>query len=199
MESDSPLVEVPLRIETTRLVIRRVEDDDAQQLWESADESRGTLLPWLPWVGQYRSIETGRATIARWRREWAERTALPFGIFDRTSGEFLGSVGFVRIDWTVPTFELGYWLRSTAVGAGIMTEAVEALTDLAFDRLEAQRVEIRMDPRNQRSRAVPHRLGFVYEGRMRRVRRDDDGQLRDRDVFSLILADRGARPDAVLS
>jgi ribosomal-protein-serine acetyltransferase len=55
--------------------------------------------------------------------------------------------------------------------------------------LEASRVEIRMDVRNTRSRAVPERLGFVYEGRLRRALPDVKARPRDVDVFALIHED----------
>jgi RimJ/RimL family protein N-acetyltransferase len=101
----------------------------------------------------------------------------------------LGGSGLARIDWTIRRFEIGYWLRESAVGFGYVSETVQLLTCLAFDRLEASRVEIRMDVRNTRSRAVPERLGFVYEGRLRRALPDVKARPRDVDVFALIHED----------
>ena len=67
-----------------------------------------------------------------------------------------------------------------------MTETVQVLTRLAFDHLQANRVEIRMDPENIRSRRVPERLGFVLEGTLRMIGPGPDGQPTDRHVFALI-------------
>ena len=63
------------------------------------------------------------------------------------------------------------------------------LTRLAFEDLEARRVEISCDPRNDRSRRVAERLGFVLEGRLRSIMLDTAGQPRDQLVFSLIPDD----------
>jgi RimJ/RimL family protein N-acetyltransferase len=71
---------------------------------------------------------------------------------------------------------------------------VQLLTRLAFDSLEACRVEIRMDIRNTRSRAIPERLGFVYEGRQRRASPDVKGEPRDIDMFSVIREDYESLP-----
>ena len=56
--------------------------------------------------------------------------------------------GLHRIDWTLRKFEIGYWRKTGCEGRGFVTEAVRALARLAFDTLDARRVEIRMDDNN---------------------------------------------------
>jgi RimJ/RimL family protein N-acetyltransferase len=56
--------------------------------------------------------------------------------------------------------EIGYWLRPTATGRGIVTAAAGALTDAAMALPDVTRVEIHCDEANTRSAAVPRRLGF---------------------------------------
>ncbi len=60
------------------------------------------------------------------------------------------------------------------------------LTRTAFEQLGANRVEIRCDVRNVRSRRVAERCGYVLEGTMRRDALATDGRLRDTLVFSLV-------------
>ncbi|TMD65260.1 MAG: GNAT family N-acetyltransferase, partial [Chloroflexi bacterium] len=86
-------------------------------------------------------------------------------------------------------FEIGYWLRVSAPGHGYMTEAVQLLTNYAFSSLAANRVEIRCDERNVRSAAIPRRLGFIQEARMRNHEAAPDGTLRTTLVFALIPSD----------
>ena len=82
-------------------------------------------------------------------------------------------------DWSVPSFEIGYWLRSSTVGKGYITEAVEALTQAAFQHLHAERIIIRCDSRNVRSARVAERAGYTLEATLRRDARAPDGSLRD--------------------
>jgi ribosomal-protein-serine acetyltransferase len=49
-----------------------------------------------------------------------------------------------------------------------MTRAVAALVDYAFETFELNRVEVRVAVENQRSRAIPERLGFREEAVFRR-------------------------------
>jgi ribosomal-protein-serine acetyltransferase len=67
---------------------------------------------------------------------------------------------------------------------------VKLLTDYAFTELAAQRIEIRCDERNIRSAAIPQRLGFVQEGRLRNYDLAPDGTLRNMLIFSLVPEDQ---------
>jgi RimJ/RimL family protein N-acetyltransferase len=58
--------------------------------------------------------------------------------------------------------EMGYWLQADATGKGFMTEAADALTRLALQQPGIERVQIRCDPENVASAAVPRRLGFRH-------------------------------------
>lgn len=68
------------------------------------------------------------------------------------------------------------------------------MTRLAFQELQANRVQIHMDPRNIRSRNVAARLGFVYEGTLRCCAPGSDGQPTDRHVFALVREEFEALP-----
>jgi RimJ/RimL family protein N-acetyltransferase len=56
--------------------------------------------------------------------------------------------------------EIGYWVATAATGQGFATEAAAALTDEAFRMGDIARIEIRCDPANEASIAVPRRLGY---------------------------------------
>src|SRR5690625_199905 len=62
---------------------------------------------------------------------------------------------------------IGYWLDIEHQGKGIMTRAVRALTDYAFEEFDLNRVDIRAAVGNVKSRAIPERLGYKKEGVLR--------------------------------
>ena len=66
-----------------------------------------------------------------------------------------------------------------------MTEATQALCNLAFDTFGANRVFIRCDALNQRSANVARRLGFTHEATFRNEARDAAGNLRDTLYFGM--------------
>ena len=68
------------------------------------------------------------------------------------------------------------------------------LVALAFDSLAARRVELRCDARNEPSRRVAERVGFVLEGQLRNAFLAPDGQPADALVFALTPDDVRLRP-----
>lgn len=174
----------PFPLEGERVVVRGFRDEDAPAVFAAVQESIEHLRPWLSW---YRSHPEVGATLDYLRRSQAlylTREAFHLGIFNR-EGNFLGGCGLLPRDWAVPSFEIGYWIRSSEEGKGQVTEAVRLVTAAAFAPLEAQRVMIRCDARNQRSANVARRLGYRHEGTLRHYDRDTEGNLADVMIFAL--------------
>ncbi len=64
--------------------------------------------------------------------------------------------------------------------------------------MEVARVEIRCDPRNMASRAIPAKLGFAEEGVLRRRLPWADGTFRDCASFCLTVDDYPHTPCATV-
>lgn len=188
--TDPVLVEVPEEIATPRLLLRSPRPGDGAAVHEAVAESVGRLRPWLSWAWEEPSREASERYTRQARARFDLRQALDFyGYLRRDPSRLALVVGLHTIDWSVPRFELGYWVRTAHEGQGLVREAVGAVTAMAFDRLGAQRVEIRCDAENARSAAVAHALGFVLEGRLRRHRRDGQGSVRDTLLFARVRED----------
>ncbi|GCF06883.1 GNAT family N-acetyltransferase [Dictyobacter arantiisoli] len=187
-----PLTLIPLFEELIgeRVVVRPYRESDAQATFEAHVESRDALRPWEPFADWHQTVDEKRDLILQWMAQWLLRENLTVGIWDRATGRFLGSSGLRPHKWEIGYFEIGYWIRTSETGKGYVTEAVKLLIDYAFEQLQANRIEIRCDPLNERSAAVARRLGFVQEGRLRNNKLNTSGQLRDTLVFSLTPADR---------
>src|SRR5204863_4732374 len=82
--------------------------------------------------------------------------------------------------------EIGYWLRADLEGQGLMTETVAALTRVAFEVDRVRWVEIRCDPANARSAAIPRRLGYTHEATLALRTETGEGAPRDVMVFTML-------------
>jgi len=185
-ETPNPiLTDLPAEFVGERVLIRPYRTGDGAALWEAVEESREHIMPWLPWGDTHKSPEDSEAFARRNEGRWILREDLSLSIWDRSTGRFLGGIGLHRIDWGVPSFEIGYWLRKSAEGHGYMTEAVWLVCCMTFDILKANRVFIRCATRNQRSAAVPPRLGFEHEGTLVNSLRDARGGLCDMMMFAM--------------
>jgi ribosomal-protein-serine acetyltransferase len=183
------LIDLPVELRGERIVLRPYCADDAESVFAAIDESRDHLRPWLPWVERHSSMDDTRDYCMRCAANWLLRSDLTLGIFQLDNGRYLGGTGLHNPNWTLRSFEIGYWLRVAAEGRGFMTETVTMLSAFAFDHLKANRVEISCVVRNERSRAVAERCGFVLEGRLRNVFLDAKGDPVDGFVFSRLPGD----------
>ncbi|MBZ0277578.1 MAG: GNAT family N-acetyltransferase [Anaerolineae bacterium] len=182
---DNPiLLDFPDSFETERLLIRAPRPGDGKAVNEAVLESLANLRPWMPWAQGTPSVADNEDFLRRGAARFLLREDLPMLLFRKSDGLYVGGSGMHRIDWSVPHFEIGYWVRSSLEGQGYITEAVNGIVHFAFHWLKAERLEIRCDARNERSAAVARRAGFTLDGRLRHDAPDTRGGLRDTLVFS---------------
>jgi RimJ/RimL family protein N-acetyltransferase len=176
----------PFELVTERLVIRPPMRADAPQLMEAIGETIDRLRLWMPWADHVPTLEEAVENCRKAEESFREGSDGRLHIFLKESLVFVGGSGLHRIDWSVPKVEIGYWIRTSCSGKGYITEAVKEITRYALAELQANRVEIRMSSRNVKSRGVPERLGFTFEGMLRNDARHLDGSLRDTCVYAKI-------------
>ncbi|MGL4484603.1 MAG: GNAT family N-acetyltransferase, partial [Anaerovoracaceae bacterium] len=98
-------------------------------------------------------------------------------------GKIVGCVGLEpdRHRPGIASKEMGYWIGKEYWGQGIITEAAKAVMKYAFskDGLDLDIMAIGTSPVNKRSQRVIEKLGFEYEGTLRKSYKVYDGSLRD--------------------
>jgi RimJ/RimL family protein N-acetyltransferase len=144
----------------------------------------------MPWAANVGSDDEYEALVRRGHLRFLGREDLWMLLLLKEEDTIVGASGLHRIDWSVPKFEIGYWVRTRFAGRGFISEAVEGITRFAFEVLEAERVEIRCDARNIRSMAIPRRLGFAREATLHHEARHHlTNELRDTLVFAKLRSD----------
>jgi RimJ/RimL family protein N-acetyltransferase len=190
------MIDPPYRIVTERLVVRCWEPRDAPLLREAVDSSLEHLRAWMPWAHEEpRTLESQVALLRRFRGEFDLGQNFVYGIFEPGEAEVVGGTG-LHLRVGEDALEVGYWIRASRIGQGLATEATAALTRVAFEVSGVDRVEIRVDPANEASLAVPRKLGFEEEATLRRrLEPVAGGDPRDVVVFAL-FGDAFARSPA---
>lgn len=181
------LIDFPNKIETGRLYMRPCRPGDGNIVFESVIASQNELKPWLPFAQFEQSLENTEASIREAYADFMLKKDFRLLIFRKEDDQFIGSTGLHRINWDIPKCEIGYWIDSRQSKNGYITEAVQALTNFAFDFLKAKRIEIRVDPNNIASVRIPKKLGFVLEGILRQYQLSaDKKELCDTCVYAKI-------------
>jgi RimJ/RimL family protein N-acetyltransferase len=187
------LIDVPERLDTERLVLRVPRRGDGAMVNDAVRASQAALSPWMPWAVTLPTVDESEAHCRRQQARFILREDLTWLMLLRGSdggeGELVGGTGLHRIDWALRKFEIGYWRKTGAEGRGFVTEAVRALARLAFDSLQARRVEIRMDDNNARSWRVAERAGFTLEALLRFDGVNPAGEPRSTRIYARV---RGA-------
>ncbi|HSR98385.1 MAG TPA: GNAT family N-acetyltransferase [Kofleriaceae bacterium] len=186
------LLDLPDAIDTERMQLRSPLPGDGAALNAAILDTWDSLHRWMPWARERPSVEDSEQRVRTARAEFLTRADLSMLMVLR-DGTVIGGTGLHRMNWAVPQFEIGYWVRRTQEGQGYVSEAVRALSRFALGGLGAQRVEIHCSHRNVRSQRVAERCGYVLEGRLRNRLREPDGELRDTLIYSLIPDDPAAR------
>ena len=172
-----------IRLQTSRLLLRRLQASDAPALFRMFSDAE-TMRSWSrpPFV----RLEEAEELVARARLSGEEGRALVLGLeFD---GAMIGTCVLHSFEHQCRRAEVGYRLGREYWGRGLMSEALTALIDFGFDKLELIRLEADTDPRNTASIRLLERMGFVQEGFLRR-RWIVDGEVSDAAFFGLLVED----------
>lgn len=186
----------PYRIETDRLVIRCYEPRDAPLLKEAIDRSVEHLRPWMPWIqAEPQTLDEKVELLRGFRGEFDLGTNFPYGIFNLEETKQLGGSGF-HPRGGEGSLEIGYWVAVDAIGRGIATEVAAVQTRVGFEVCGLERIDIQVEPRNERSLAIPRKLGYTQEGVLRRRLEPGEagGPRRDSVLFTMVRDELESSP-----
>jgi ribosomal-protein-alanine N-acetyltransferase len=174
------------RIETPRLLLRPVEATDLPNLMAvNGDPEVTRFLPYDTW----KSAEDGEAWFARSLALGSSGTGQLFALVARSTGTVLGTLVLFRYDEASRRVELGYVLGRAHWGRGWMSEAIAAACSFAFDELGIRRIEAEVNPANVASCVLLTRVGFTFEGRLRK-RWVAKGVDYDTNIYGWLAEDR---------
>jgi RimJ/RimL family protein N-acetyltransferase len=120
-------------------------------------------------------------------REREEGKRIPFTIVGKATGTICGSTSFGNISYVDQRIEIGWsWLGKQFQGTGINFHAKFSLLSYAFDVLDWERVEIKTDNLNERSKQALRKIGATEEGVLRSHMQMPKNRRRDSVYFSII-------------
>jgi RimJ/RimL family protein N-acetyltransferase len=181
------------------VTLRPMTIDDVDALVAAASEDRSTY--------GFTPVPDGKAAMCSYvesvlldeRAGWA----LPFVTTLTEDGRVVGSTRFLDLDDWAParrvggppqgavgpprTAEVGAtWLAASVQRTAVNTEAKLLMLRHAFDTWNAERITLKTDARNARSRAAIERIGAQFEGIRRAHVRATDGGIRDTAYYSIL-------------
>ncbi len=160
---------------------------DAEELYELVNVNRIYLRQWMPWLDSTNNVADIESFIKSTLQQFANNEGFAAAICENE--RIIGIIGLNRIDRDNRIGYIGYWLAASYQGKGIMTNSCQMLINYAFKTLDLNRLVITCATENQRSRAIPLRLGFTHEGISRNAEWLCD-RFVDHDIYSLLASDK---------
>ncbi|MGB0383806.1 MAG: GNAT family N-acetyltransferase [Ardenticatenaceae bacterium] len=148
-------------LETERVVLRAIRDEDAADIFRIMSDPRVMrYFGRLPMT----SLDEAREVVQTRRTAFEEQEGIRWAISNREDGKLIGTCGFWRVIKPHFRAEIGYELAPEWWGQGVMVEALTAALSFGFISMGLHSVEAQIHPENSGSRRVLEKLGFVQEG-----------------------------------
>jgi len=163
------LLDIPTRLDTERLVVRKYEEGDGRGLYLllERNDNREFLKENVEEVSSIKTEEEAEIKARKHSAEWFARDRFVMGIWLKSGGTYVGEIWIEPKKWEVPSFEIGWFLDKGYQGKGIATEAARRSLTFLFNDLNAHKVIVITRDSNTRSCKLAERLGFRKEGHLR--------------------------------
>jgi len=177
-------------LRTSRVTLRPPVLSDFAQWAKLRETSRTFLAPWEPiWPPDDLTKVAFRRRIRRYQREIRSGMGYPFLIFSPDGETLFGGLTLAHIQRGVTqSAVLGYWMGEPYAGKGLMTAAVNATIEFAFETLHLNRVEAACLPHNAASIRLLEKVGFTREGYARKYL-CIEGRWQDHILYGLVRSD----------
>nr|WP_154887746.1 GNAT family protein [Paenibacillus xylanexedens] len=173
------------QIETERFVLRAATDSDSGDLLALySDETVVEYMPFTPFESEQDALDE----MSWYKKIFKQQTGLRWMIEDKQSHQVIGTCGYLEYEEQHHRAEIGYDLLSSCWGKGVMTEVARAVLEFGFNQMQLNKIEAKVDPGNEASIRLLHKLGFQQEGLLRQ-HEFEKGRYVDLAVFSKLQSD----------
>ncbi|MDR2236406.1 MAG: GNAT family N-acetyltransferase [Chryseobacterium sp.] len=154
-----------MKIETQRLILRPLEDSDAERMF---------LLDSNPEVMKYIGMPTlteldeTREVIAFIRKQYTDNGVGRLAVVEKETGLLIGWSGLKLLTQPINGYsnilDLGYRFIPESWGKGYASEAAKASLDMGFNEMNASTIYAHAHSENESSNHILRKLGFKKTG-----------------------------------
>ena len=160
-----PAVNFPIHLSNDCYITRLVERD-ASELFNVVNSCRAYLERWLPWVKTCLMEHDSLVFIQKAQEKLRNSESIILSL--RCADKIIGIISILKLNFIELSAEIGYWISEEYQGRGIVTSACRHLIDhICFSNLGLSKIIITCDFGNEKSAAIPRRLGFTEKARER--------------------------------
>ncbi|MBU5483580.1 GNAT family N-acetyltransferase [Clostridium sp. MSJ-11] len=176
------------KLETERLTLESIDDshvEDLHKYW--SDEKVTEFMD----IDNFTDIDETKKMINLLNHLYSQGKAIRWGIYRKEDNAIIGSCGYNSgLEEGMTTGEIGYEIGREYWGKGYMEEALRAIIDYGFEKLNLNRIEAYVAKDNEKSLKLIYKLGFKKEGLLR-GKGFYKGRFWDEFIFALIKDEWG--------
>lgn len=168
-------------VKTDRYELKVIPKSDYIKKFYAMAANREFLYEYMDYVYDI-TLDTELFSVNKWIGMYNAGLGFEAGIYIKN--EIAGMCG-LRVDRLNDKAEIGYWLAKKYNGQGIMTDVVKNVLSIGFESYKLNKIIIETVDSNYKSQAIPKRLGFRFDGILRKDQKLH-GEYRDLYVFSIL-------------
>jgi RimJ/RimL family protein N-acetyltransferase len=173
-------------LESERVLLRPLTKDDEAALQEVAnDESL-----WIYGISDLSKPGELRKYIATAIADRNNETCAVWVVIDKKTKQIAGCTRLAEISWRDERGQIGWtWIGNDFQGSGLNKEMKFLILSFGFETLGLNRIELKADERNHRSRQAILGIGATREGVLREHIKLHDGYIRNTVYYSILKSE----------
>lgn len=168
----------------SRIYLTEMNEDDATKLHEYSKEPKLN-----EYSGPYKaseSIEKALEYIQNSKKNIAEKKSYILGIYEKSTDELVGTVGFFDLDDENKNGEIGFWVAKIYWNKGYMTEAIKIMTNYIFKELKYHRIFAHFHELNKAVGRILSKVGYEKEGELKEALKSEEGKYYNDIIYGIV-------------
>lgn len=167
----TPFVELTSK----RLSLRELKESDAKVILYLRSDAIVNQYIYRPEHRQTKSIDNAIKFIQTQQKNLENNVSIVWGITLKDQSELIGTICLWNFSENKKVAEVGYDLKTEFHNKGIMTEALNLVLNFGFNELKIQKIEAFTDCKNENSKRLLTKNGFMLNPSRKDV--DNDSNL----------------------
>ena len=179
-------MDLSLSLENSKVLLRPLQLEDKEQLQKIANEKE----LWTYGLSDLSIPGELESYIIKAIRNREDGSCAVWTIIDKASGRIAGCTRLAEISWKDERGQIGWtWIGKEFQGSGLNKAMKLLILDYGFKTLNLNRIELKADERNVRSRKAILGIGATEEGTLRQHMKMHDGYIRNTVFYSILKSE----------
>lgn len=175
------------KIETERLILRRMEISDIQKVFdhwlsdERVSDNRASAA--------HRTVSETKERVTKIISNYTNNEFCWWAIERKVDGELIGEIDLYEFDNATGNCEVSYSIGYEWWNQGYGTEALKAVVEFGFKYMNLHKISAAHNTDNPASGKVMSKVGMVQEGIIRHMIRNAKNQYKDCVIYGILQED----------